>query len=229
MTGIAKGAAMIGPNMATMLGVILTDAKLDEGDAEACLRDAVDQSFHSISIEGHTSTNDTVLLLANGKSGSNSIKGVALESLKAAVNDVCIELARAIPNDGEGATHLIEITITGAADDDEARIIAKTVADSALVKTAVCGADPNWGRIVSAVGYADAEVDADKLSLRMNGTLLFENGAPVAFNAETLSESIRSNRRTTIDIDLGIADGTCRFWTCDLTAEYVRINADYHT
>lgn len=229
VTGIAKGAAMIGPNMATMLGILLTDANLDVGDAEACLADAVETSFHSISVEGHTSTNDTVVMMANATAISKPLKADSLTRFRETVNEVCVELARSIPNDGEGATHLIEISITGASDDGDARTIAKTVADSALVKTAICGADPNWGRIVSAVGYANATVNASSLSLRINGTLVFENECPVNFDAEELGKSIRQNRTTNVDIDMGISDGSCRFWTCDLTAEYVRINADYHT
>ena len=229
VTGIAKGAAMIGPNMATMLGVVVTDAHLTSPDAMETLRSAVDRSFHAISVEGHTSTNDTVLLVANGASKSAPLTGASLSQFNEAVNAVCIELARAIPNDGEGATHLIEIKITGAADDQDARTIAKTVADSALVKTAICGADPNWGRVVSAVGYARAKVDANSLTLKMNGTLLFKNGGPVDFDAAELTESIRSTRKTSVEIDLGIGAGTCTFWTCDLTAEYVKINAEYHT
>ena len=229
ITGLAKGAAMIGPNMATMLGVVVTDAQLTSPDAAASLRAAVDKSFHAISVEGHTSTNDTVLLVANGAAMENRLTGESLAEFNEAVSAVCIELARAIPNDGEGATHLIEITIKGAASDQDARTIAKTVADSALVKTAICGADPNWGRIVSAVGYADAEVNADSLTLKMNGTLLFQAGGPIAFDAAKLTESIRSNRTTTVEIDLGLGTGACTFWTCDLTAEYVKINADYHT
>ena len=229
ITGIAKGAAMIGPNMATMLGVVFTDANLDPSDADQTLRAAVDQSFHAISVEGHTSTNDTVLLIANGAAMSAPLAGESLAKFNDAVNAVCVELARAIPNDGEGATHLIEIEITGAADGQDARTIAKTVADSALVKTAICGADPNWGRIVSAAGYAKAKVVADQLALKMNGAVLFENGGPVDFDTAALTESIRSTRKTLVEIDLGIGAGKSTFWTCDLTAEYVKINADYHT
>ena len=229
VTGIAKGAAMIGPNMATMLGVIFTDAKLNVKDADSILRAAVEKSFHAISVEGHTSTNDTVLLLANGAAMDSPPSDAGLVAFTKAATEVCIELARAIPNDGEGATHLIEIRVTGAANDQDARIIAKTVADSALVKTAICGADPNWGRIVSAVGYSDAQVDALSLTLKMNSTTLFRNGGPVEFDNESLSESIRSNRTTTVEIDLGLGSGSCEFWTCDLTAEYVKINAEYHT
>ncbi|MCA9215042.1 MAG: bifunctional glutamate N-acetyltransferase/amino-acid acetyltransferase ArgJ [Planctomycetales bacterium] len=228
ITGIAKGAAMIGPNMATMLGIILTDANVSPEIANKVLRNAVEKSFHSISVEGHTSTNDTVLLLANGASGK-TVDENKLKSFEEAVTSVCVDLAKSIPNDGEGATHLIEIRITGADSDEDARTIAKTVADSALVKTAICGADPNWGRIVSAVGYAKAKVDANTLQLNMNDTLLFADGGPVKFDAESLSESIRTNRTTRVEIDLGIGDGHADFWTCDLTQEYVTINADYHT
>ena len=227
--GIAKGAAMIGPNMATMLGVILTDAMLDPSDAQTVLKSAVDSSFNSISVEGHTSTNDTVLLLANGAAQSKRLEGKSLEDFQNALQNVCIELARAIPGDGEGATHRIEIQIKSARNRSEAHQIAKAVADGPLVKTAVHGADPNWGRIISAVGYAGVPIQPEKLRLHLNGTLLFENETPVPFDTEAVSNSIRENRETLIEIELQLGNCDLTFWTCDLTAEYVRLNADYHT
>jgi glutamate N-acetyltransferase/amino-acid N-acetyltransferase len=154
ITGMAKGAAMIGPNMATMLGVILTDAPLDARAADAALRHAVEDSFNCISVEGHTSTNDTVLLLANGAAGGSPLSGGELAEFGRTLDEVAVELARAIPADGEGATHLVTIEISGCKTRADAVQIAKTVANSALVKTAITGADPNWGRIVSAAGYS---------------------------------------------------------------------------
>jgi glutamate N-acetyltransferase/amino-acid N-acetyltransferase len=152
-----------------------------------------------------------------------------LAAFRAALGEVCVELARAIPADGEGATHLVTIDVTGAASRQAAHKIARTVAESPLVKTAIAGADPNWGRIVSAVGYAGVPVDAAGITLRVNGHLLYERGAPVEFEAADVSASIRDNRDTHLALDLTDGDGRVRFWTTDLTAEYVRLNADYHT
>ncbi len=229
ITGIAKGAAMIGPNMATMLAVVMTDAKLDTTTAQTLLRAAVDESFNCISVEGHTSTSDTVLLLANGQAGGEPPAGGDLEAFRGGLDEVCIELARSIPADGEGATHLISIEVSGCADRASAVQIARTVANSALVKTAVTGADPNWGRIVSAAGYAGVPFDPTGVSLKLNGVPLYRDGAPVAFDGDAVSRSIRENRDTTIQLTLAEGDAAVRFWTTDLTAEYVRLNADYHT
>jgi len=229
ITGMAKGAAMIGPNMATMLGVVLTDAALAPADAQALLAAAVDDSFNCISVDGHTSTNDTVLLLANGAAGAASLAGEALNTFAAALREVCIELARAIPADGEGAEHLITIDVQGCADRASAHKIAKTVADSPLVKTAVTGADPNWGRIVSAAGYSGVPIDPAGVDLVVNDTLLYQQGAPVPFDAAAVSQSIRAHRDTSIVLTFTEGSAQARFWTTDLTAEYVRLNADYHT
>ena len=229
ITGMAKGAAMIGPNMATMLAVIMTDAALAPEVAQRELKLAVDDTFNCISVEGHTSTSDAVLLLANGAAGGDRLEGDALASFRGALVEVCEELARAIPNDGEGATHLLTIHVTGCVNDDDARQVARTVANSALVKTAMHGADPNWGRVVSAAGYAGVPFDPAQVNLKINGHLLYEKGAPVAFDAETVSAAIRDNRETVIELALGEGAAATRFWTSDLTAEYVRLNADYHT
>ena len=229
ITGMAKGAGMIGPNMATMLGIILTDAALGPETAQAALAQAVDETFNCISVDGHMSTNDTVLLLANGAAAGAPLEGEDLAALRRALGEVCGELACAIPADGEGATHLITIRVGGCPSRQAARQIAKTVAESPLVKTAVAGADPNWGRIVSAAGYAGVPFDPGKVSLQLNGFALYENGAPVAFDAKAVSESISQRRETLIELRFGEGDAKARFWTTDLTAEYVRINADYHT
>ncbi|MBN2474471.1 MAG: bifunctional glutamate N-acetyltransferase/amino-acid acetyltransferase ArgJ [Pirellulales bacterium] len=229
ITGMAKGAAMIGPNMATMLAVILTDAALKPQTAQTALKDAVDDSFNCISVEGHTSTSDSVVLLANGQSGSGPLAGDELTAFGEALREVCVELARAIPADGEGATHLVSIEVAGCASRQSALQIARTVADSALVKTAIAGADPNWGRIVSAAGYAGVPFDPAKVGLRVNGFLLYQAGAPVTFDARAVSDSIRDHRDTQIELEFAEGDASGRFWTTDLTAEYVRLNADYHT
>jgi glutamate N-acetyltransferase / amino-acid N-acetyltransferase len=229
ITGMAKGAAMMGPNMATMLALIMTDAALDPETLQTALRTATSDSFNCISVDGHMSTNDTVLLLANGAAGGGPLAGKDLEIFQQALNEVCIDLAKSIPADGEGATHLITVEISGCADRDSALTLAKTVANSPLVKTAISGADPNWGRIVSAAGYAGVPFDPSGVSLLVNGFLLYENGAPVEFNAHAVSNSIRDNRETLIQLQLCEGSVSRRFWTTDLTAEYVRLNADYHT
>lgn len=229
ITGMVKGAAMMGPNLATMLGVIMTDAGLDIPAAQAMLRAAVADSFNCINVDGHMSTNDTVLLLANGAAGSGLLSGADLASFGQTLNDLCVELARMIPADGEGASHLITIEVSGCKTREDALQIARTVANSPLVKTAITGADPNWGRIVSAAGYAGVQFDPAGISLYLNGTLLYQGGTPVDFDAQMVSESIRTNRDTLIQLQLSEGSASGRFWTTDLTAEYVRLNADYHT
>ena len=229
VTGIAKGAAMIGPNMATMLAVVMTDAALTAADAQATLTETVDDSFNCISVEGHMSTSDSVLLLANGAAGGPVLAGESLRVFKGAVGQVCEELARAIPSDGEGASHLITIEVHGCTSVENARQIARNVADSPLVKTAIAGADPNWGRIVSAAGYAGVTFDPTGVSLLVNGFLLYESGAPVEFEPAKVSASIRGQRETGVVLLFSEGSSSARFWTSDLTAEYVRLNAEYHT
>ncbi|MEQ8846367.1 bifunctional glutamate N-acetyltransferase/amino-acid acetyltransferase ArgJ [Botrimarina sp.] len=229
VSGVAKGAAMIGPNMATMLAAVLTDAPVAAADAQPALAEAVDESFHSISVDGHTSTNDTVLLLASGAAGGAPLAGRDLRAWVATLVEVCEDLAVAIPTDGEGADHLITVEVHGCATEADARRIGKTIADSPLVKTAVAGADPNWGRIVSAAGYAGVPFDPMEVSLLINGALVYEKGTPVPFDEATVSDSIRSSRDTQLLLLLGEGHATARFWTTDLTAEYVRLNADYRT
>ena len=227
--GMAKGAAMIGPRMATMLGIVLTDAPVKATDAQRLLREVAEETFNCVSVDGHTSTNDTVLLLANGAAGGGPLSGPGLATFAKALADACGELAREIADDGEGATHVLRIEVRGCASRDEARQLARSIADSPLVKTAVCGADPNWGRIVSAAGYSGVKFDPDRLLLRLNGTLLFQDGAPVAFDGGAVSESIRASRETLIELDFQAGSASIRFYSSDLTAEYVRLNADYHT
>jgi glutamate N-acetyltransferase/amino-acid N-acetyltransferase len=229
ITGMAKGAAMIGPHMATMLGVLLTDAPLTAEAAQGVLSRVVDESFNCISVDGHMSTNDTVLLLANGAAGGELLSGADLAAFERALAEVATELARAIPSDGEGATHLVTLDVTGCASRDAARRIARAVADSPLVKTAIHGADPNWGRIVSAAGYAGVAFDPLGLELSINGYSLYQRGAPLEFDPAEVSRSIRENRETSIVLRFVEGSAAVRFWTADLTAEYVRLNADYHT
>jgi len=227
VTGFAKGAAMIGPNMATMLGFIMTDAPLAPALAQAILKKATDDTFNCISVEGHTSTNDTVFLLANGTQpalGESDAK-----PFFEAVHGVCAELAREIARDAEGARHLVTIDVEGCRTDAEARTIAKAIAESALVKTAIAGGDPNWGRVVSAAGYSGVAFEERELSLWMGETKLYESGAPLGFDAAAASKYLNDNREVTFRLVLTHGPGRCRFLTCDLTEEYVRLNADYTT
>jgi glutamate N-acetyltransferase/amino-acid N-acetyltransferase len=175
------------------------------------------------------STNDTVLLLASGAAGGETLQGRTLETFGALVSQSCAALARMIPEDGEGATHLITIDVEGCRDREQARTIARAVADSALVKTAIHGADPNWGRIVSAAGYSGVAFEEHELSLWLNGVALYQDGAPVPFDAQSVSAGLKAERETHIRLRLTHGDASIRFWTCDLTAEYVHLNADYTT
>jgi len=229
LTGIAKGAAMIAPSMSTMLALLMTDAAVRVEDAQSALVAAVDESFHCISVDGHMSTNDSVILLANGAAGGPLLEGKGLEDFRTTLFEVCEDLAQSIPADGEGATHLITVEVHGCRTRQDALRISKTIADSPLVKTAIAGADPNWGRIVSAAGYAGVPFDPAKVTLHLNGMLLYEHGAPVAFNPAAASQSIAATRDTSIVLILEEGKACARFWTTDLTTEYVRLNAEYHT
>jgi glutamate N-acetyltransferase/amino-acid N-acetyltransferase len=227
LTGFAKGAAMIGPNMATLLAFVLTDAAVSAAQLAELARAAAAQTFNCVSVEGHTSTNDTLLLFANGQ--GERLEGEALGRFDAAAVGVCADLARAIAADAEGATHLVKIDVEGLRDDAEARCVAKAVAESALVKTAIFGADPNWGRIVSAAGYSGVAFADEHLSLWMGDLPLYQQGAPLPFDAATASAYLKSNREVQLRLRFTLGSGRCTFWTCDLGYEYVRLNAEYTT
>jgi glutamate N-acetyltransferase/amino-acid N-acetyltransferase len=227
LTGFAKGAAMIGPNMATMLAFVLTDATVLPADLARLAPAAAEKTFNCVSVEGHTSTNDTLLFLANGR--EEPLRGADLEWFEVVATDLCSELARAIAADAEGASHLVTIEVEGLRDDFEAKLVAKAVADSALVKTAIFGADPNWGRIVSAAGFAGVDFEERDLSLWLGETLLYRDGAPVPFDANAVSSYLRDNREVLVRLKFALGDGACTFWTCDLTYDYVRLNAEYTT
>jgi len=239
LTGVAKGAAMIGPNMATMLAFVCSDAAVAATDLATIARRTAEQTFNCISVEGHTSTNDSLILLANGTSAgrrAGSVNGgtaladpSGLSRFAAAVEEVCGELARAIVADAEGATHLISIEVEGLRDDHEAYRVAKTVAESALVKTAIYGADPNWGRIVSAAGYAGVAFEEEQLSLWLGDWLLYHAGTPQPFDAEAASAYLKRQQHIPLRLHFTLGSGRCTFWTCDLTQEYVRLNAEYTT
>ena len=227
VAGFAKGAAMIGPNMATMLGFVITDAAVRPADLHAMLKAAVAETFNCISVEGHMSTNDTVLLLANG--AGEPLAGAALADFAETVRAVCSDLSRAIAADAEGANHLVIIDVEGTRTNAEAKQVAKTIAESALVKTAIFGADPNWGRFVSAAGYSGVVFEESELTLWLGETELYRAGTPLPFDAAAASAYLKHNREVHLKLTFTLGEGKCRFFTCDLTTEYVTLNADYTT
>jgi glutamate N-acetyltransferase / amino-acid N-acetyltransferase len=230
IAGLCKGAGMIHPQLvphATMLVYIFTDAAIAPPDLDGMLRDAVEVSFNRISIDGDTSTNDTVLLLASGASGVH-IKSED-PTFSAALKEICTSLAKQIVNDGEGVTHVVELQIEGAATDADALKVAKAIAHSPLVKTAWAGSDPNWGRLMAATGYSGAQVEPERIAIWLGDQQICINGGRAPDFDEQRAHTYLKNREFTVRIALGIGHGHCRFWTTDLTAEYVRINAEYST
>jgi glutamate N-acetyltransferase/amino-acid N-acetyltransferase len=227
ITSLAKGAAMIGPNMATLLAFVLTDAPIAVEDLAKLAGSAADQSFNCVRVEGHTSTNDSLIFLANG--AGTPWQGEPLAAFESAATEVCRDLAMSIAGDAEGATHLVTIQVEGTRDDDEARRIGRAVADSPLVKTAIYGADPNWGRVVSAAGYAGVEFQEEQLSLWLGDLPVYRAGAPLPFDAASASAYIKNNRAISMLLRFTLGSGQATVWTCDLTPEYVHLNADYTT
>jgi len=230
VAGVCKGAGMIHPQLvphATMLVYLFTDAAITPANLKTLLRGAAEQSFNRISVDGDTSTNDTVLLLASGASGARV--DAHHTAFRTALEDVCLSLAKQIVDDAEGVTHVVELQIEGAASDADALRVAKAIAHSPLVKTAWAGSDPNWGRLIAATGYSGAEIDPERISIWLGDQQICENGGRVANFDEQRAHAYLRNREFTVRIALGMAEGRCRFWTSDLTAEYVRINADYST
>jgi glutamate N-acetyltransferase/amino-acid N-acetyltransferase len=229
VSGAAKGAAMIAPNMATMLAVIMTDAPIGSQRAGAALRHSVDRSFNCISVDGHMSTSDSVLLLAANTREIGLLGSADHVQIQEMIDEVAADLAQAVIRDAEGASHFVTLDVRGLRSREEAYRIAKAIADSPLVKTAIAGGDPNWGRIISAAGYAGVQFREEDATLRVNGALLYKSGAPVEFDAKAVAHSMRGNREMLIELDFSIGGESIRFWTSDLTAEYVRLNADYTT
>jgi glutamate N-acetyltransferase/amino-acid N-acetyltransferase len=232
--GMAKGSGMIHPNMATMLAFIVTDAEVPAPVLQALLRESVEDSYHMISVDGDTSTNDAVMVLANGRSGTPPItpETADYERFRAAFHHVNTELARAIARDGEGATKLLEVRVTGARSTEDARRICRTVASSNLVKTAMFGADANWGRVLAAMGRSGAVFDLTNVTLtfssRAGEVLVLDAGDPVPFD-EASARRILEENEVVIDIRLTDGAGQARGWGCDLSYEYVRINGEYRT
>jgi glutamate N-acetyltransferase/amino-acid N-acetyltransferase len=228
--GMCKGSGMIHPNMATMLAYVTTDAAVAPGWVAATVKRIADRSFNQVTVDGDSSTNDTFLVIANGAAGNPPVQAGSARSdaLEAAILEVARELARRIARDGEGATKLLTVSVTGAPDDGQARLAARSVASSSLVKTAVHGADPNWGRIVCALGYSGSEVAIDRLTVSVAGVTVFTAGAGVEVDLEAVRRAFEQPE-IEIAADLGLGDGRAEAWGCDLSAEYVRINADYTT
>jgi glutamate N-acetyltransferase/amino-acid N-acetyltransferase len=231
LAGMAKGSGMIEPNLATMLAVLVTDATVGKDALDSALRQAVARSFNRLTVDGDTSTNDTVLLLASGQSDAPVIESgtPGYEAFVAALTQLSTDLAQAIARDGEGATKLVEITVVGAASEAEADRAAKTVATSPLVKTAIFGADPNWGRLLMAVGRSGVQVDTDRTALKLGEFRLVEQGEPLPFDVVAANEWLAASTDVPIWIDLGVGQGEATVWTCDLSYRYVEINAEYHT
>ena len=225
---MAKGAAMIAPNMATMLSVVTTDAAMAPAPLKEILVDAVDRTFNCITVDGDMSTNDTVILLANGLAGTRADSDKLRERLYTGVERVCRDLAQAIARDGEGATKLIAIRVDGARTEKEARRVGLAVANSNLVKTAVFGRDPNWGRILCATGYSGVDLDPDRVEVKLCGTAIYGGGAGLDIDVKELAKAMEADE-IPIEIDLSMGSSTAEIFTCDLTYDYVRLNAEYTT
>jgi glutamate N-acetyltransferase/amino-acid N-acetyltransferase len=230
IAGTAKGSGMIDPNMATMLGFITTDANIESNHLQTALKSITDITFNAITVDGDTSTNDMVIVMANGLADNKSLTPdhPDWENFIQTLHAVSQDLAKMIAKDGEGATKLIEVEVKGAISDTEARKIAKTVVGSPLVKTAVFGNDANWGRIIAAVGYSGATLDPYAITIHIGSTKVVENGEPVPFSEEDLIIYLKQPEvKIFVDIHQGIGQGTA--WGCDLTYDYVQINATYRS
>ena len=227
--GMAKGSGMIHPDMATLLALITTDANAPASVLQPLLQRVSDSTFNCVTVDGDTSTNDSAILLANGAAGGPPITaGPELAAFEAAVLDVCDSLAEQLVADAEGAERYFLVTVNGAVDTEQARRAARVVAASPLVKSAVHGGDPNWGRIVAALGRSGASFTLDRCRVAIGGVTVFERGAPADADLETIAGAL-GQRRVTIDVDLGAGDGGGHAWGCELTPDYVHINADYTT
>ncbi|MBW4692961.1 MAG: bifunctional ornithine acetyltransferase/N-acetylglutamate synthase [Lyngbya sp. HA4199-MV5] len=237
--GIAKGSGMIHPNMATMLAFVTCDAAVSPHLWQQMLSRAADRSFNQITVDGDTSTNDSLIALANGQSRTPAITepGPEADKLEAMLTEVCIHLAKAIARDGEGATCLVEVQVSGTNDDAEARLIARTIAGSSLVKSAIFGRDPNWGRIAGAAGRAGVIFNQDDLQIKLGDFLMMQNGQPQAFDRSAASNYLRQaalgeylkDDTVAIAVSVGSGSGSGTAWGCDLSYDYVKINAEYTT
>ena len=228
--GCCKGSGMIHPNMATMLAFLTTDAPIEQGFLQRSLGAVVDRSFNLLSIDGDTSPSDTVLLFANGAAGGNPIDEASplREEFEEALEALCTHLAKEMARDGEGATKLIEVTVSGAASFADASALIRLMTTSYLVKSAVHGADPNWGRIVAVAGRSGVQLSEERFVVEICGTRVFERAEPTEFDPLSVATAMRADT-VTIAVDLGVGESVATGWGCDLSAEYVSINADYHT
>lgn len=228
--GIAKGSGMIHPNMATMLSFLTTDAAVERGFLQRALAATADDTYNMLTVDGDSSTNDTVLLLANGAAGTAEIReGTdAAAVFTEALGELCVNLTRELARDGEGASHLIIVEVDGAADTADARLAAKTIAGSSLVKSAVYGADPNWGRVLAALGRSGAAAAEEKIDLFVNGVCIMEAGKPVPFHRDAVV-ALMKRPEVTFRLQLNLGPGAATAWGCDLTEEYVIINSAYTT
>ena len=230
IAGCAKGSGMIHPNMGTMFCFVTTDADVEIEYLRALQHEVADETLNMVSVDGDTSCSDTFLVLANGAAGLPRIEAGTpdAEEFRQALLSVCTHLSRELARDGEGAKHLIEIEVTGAKSLADARLIARTVSTSPLVKTAVAGLDPNWGRILVAAGRAGAALEESRVSMRLQGELIYDRGKALAFDEAAMSKRLEEEE-VRIEIDLGLGSARATAWGCDLTADYVHINADYRT
>ena len=228
--GVAKGSGMIHPNMATMLSFITTDANVEQHFLEHCLTEVADSSYNMLTVDGDTSTNDTVLVLANGSANNEQITEGTKEAevFQSALLEVAIFLTKELARDGEGASRLLSIEITGAKDVKSARQAARTIASSSLVKSAVYGSDPNWGRVLAALGRSEIEADETKIDLFVNGVCIMESGTPIPFHKEAVVVLMKGPE-VTFKLQLNLGDASATAWGCDLTQEYVIINSAYTT
>lgn len=227
IAGIAKGSGMIAPDMATMLVYIFTDATADRSDLQKILSELTDMTFNCITVDSDTSTSDTLLLAATGASGVKVDTGTA--AFREALHSVMLDLAHQVVRDGEGATKFVEVAVTGAASDADAKTHAMSIANSPLIKTAIAGEDPNWGRVVMAIGKSGAAADRDLLSIRFGDLLVAENGWVSPDYDEDKAAAYMKGEYLRISVDIGLGQGTSTVWTCDLTHGYIDINADYRS
>ncbi len=230
ISGVAKGSGMIHPNMATMLCFVSTDAAVEQDFLRSILPDIADSTLNMLDIDGDTSTNDSLVVLANGAAGNTPISSGSADAdgFKAALTDVLVQLTRQLAQDGEGATTLIVAEVRGAKNIADARLAAKTITSSLLVKSAVYGADPNWGRLIMALGRSGAEMVESKIDLYINGVCIMESGRPVPFARDAVVALMRGDE-VTFGVNLNLSDGQATAWGCDLTEEYVVINSAYTT
>lgn len=227
---IAKGSGMIQPNMATMLCYITTDAKISSQLMQKALSDIVEVSFNMISVDGDMSTNDTVLVLANGQSGMSEITDGSpeYEKFHATLKEICQELSKRIAADGEGATKFLTINVNGTKTFEDAKTVAMSIAKSPLVKTAFFGEDPNWGRVICAVGYAGVEMVPEQTVIKFGGIPVYANGLGAEFSMEELGK-VMAEHDIVIDVEMGMGEASATVWSCDFSYEYVKINGEYHT